>query len=544
MSARRLLTCGLFALSFFYTPAAGAQDESDRERSNTTLSTRFIPDDAVAALFVSPGEVLETAEKNLLPTEVARAWSVENIGIDPADINSIVLVVGVPEAGGADFGFGVTLDEDFDVQRLNRRLLAGPAVMLDGYESRPLADTPDLFLHQIDARAAVVATAGQLPAMVAANGGTGPLPKLVATLPQRGPVMAAAVVEPVRQQLNQAMEQVARQLPPPLVGTARIPELLDAMVATAGNPPGTQLRLMMIARDEASAAELEEVINDALQFGRDMAVAQSTLQLQNDDPMTEATRAYVQRLSGEIVAMLTPRRDGRRLLIEIDNQGGLATTGVMMGMLLPAVQSARAAARRMSSSNNMKQIMLAMHNYHDTFNQLPEAASRDEEGKPLLSWRVAILPFVEAGPLYEQFHLDEPWDSEHNSKLIAQMPPVFKDPGVVTPEGTTVYQAVVGDDFAFKPEGPTHFREITDGLSNTIAVVETDVASAVPWTKPDDVEIDMEDPLNHMGKTRPNGFLVGIMDGSVKFISNTIDLDIFRAMLTRAGGERFQFPQF
>lgn len=537
MFARRFLTCCLLIFSFFGPDTAGAQDEPGRQRSAPKLSTRFIPDDAVASVFVFPEELLETAEKNLMPTEIARAWSIENLGIDLADIDSIVLVVGVPGPGGVEYGLGVTLNEDFEVEDVNRRLLAGPAVMLEQYESYPLADTSGLFLHQIDARTAVVATEGQLPKMVAADEGTGPLPKLVATLPRYAPLMATAVVEPVRPQLNQAMDQISRQLPPPLAGAARVPDLLDAIMVTAGLQPESKFRLMMLGRDEASAAELEEVINNALRFGRDMAVAQSQQQMRGNDPVTEATRAYFQRLTGEIVSMLTPRRNGRRLLIEIENQGGIATTGVMVGLLLPAVQASREAARRMQSSNNLKQIMIAMHNYHDTYNHFPEPASRDDDGNPLLSWRVAILPFIEQQALYEEFRLDEPWNSEHNAKLIARMPAAYKDPSAVAPEGTTVYQAIVGEEVGLKPEGTTRLADITDGTSNTIMVVEADVATAVPWTKPSDVEIDLENPLRNMAKHRPGGFHVALMDGSIRFIANTVDLDVFRALLTRAGGE-------
>ncbi len=80
--------------------------------------------------------------------------------------------------------------------------------------------------------------------------------------------------------------------------------------------------------------------------------------------------------------------------------------------------------------NNLKQIGLAMHNYESTFGTFPPAYIADKAtGKPLLSWRVAILPFLEQDALYKQFHLDEPWDSAHNKTLIARMPPVYRSPG-------------------------------------------------------------------------------------------------------------------
>src|SRR5207249_2796575 len=82
----------------------------------------------------------------------------------------------------------------------------------------------------------------------------------------------------------------------------------------------------------------------------------------------------------------------------------------------------RIAGRRTVSQNNLKQIGLAMHNYHDTYRHFPPQALTDKNGKPLLSWRVAVLPFIEQDNLYRQFKLDEPWDSEHNRKLLERMP--------------------------------------------------------------------------------------------------------------------------
>src|SRR5437588_6801844 len=100
----------------------------------------------------------------------------------------------------------------------------------------------------------------------------------------------------------------------------------------------------------------------------------------------------------------------------------------MVALLLPAVQAAREAARRAQCTNNLKQIGLAMHNYHSSNNCFPPAFTTDRDGKPLLSWRVLLLPYLECSSLYANFHLDEPWDSPHNRPLVNQMPSVFACP--------------------------------------------------------------------------------------------------------------------
>jgi hypothetical protein len=251
----------------------------------------------------------------------------------------------------------------------------------------------------------------------------------------------------------------------------------------------------------------------------------------------QAIEQYVNRMADLMTRPLMAQPNGKKMSIEMNYSTSLGSTGVLVGLLLPAVQAAREAARRMSAASNIKQIMLALHNYHAVYNHLPAPAITDADGKPLLSWRVAILPFIEQQALHEQFHLDEPWDSEHNLPLAEKLPAIYVDPSVNLEPGLTIFQYVVGEDIGVKPEGHTSFRDIDDGLSNTILIAESNVDDAVVWTQPLDHEIDMENPLATMGNVHQGGFHVGLGDGAVKFITHSIDWELFRSLLTRAGGE-------
>ncbi|MFO0847461.1 MAG: DUF1559 domain-containing protein [Gemmataceae bacterium] len=197
----------------------------------------------------------------------------------------------------------------------------------------------------------------------------------------------------------------------------------------------------------------------------------------------------------------------------------LGMSTVSVGLLLPAVQKVREAAARTQGQNNMKQIGLAMHNYHDTYGKFPPASVVDKKGKRLLSWRVLILPYIEQDNLFKQFKLDEPWDSEHNKKLIALMPKIYDDPRAPSPaaSGLTHYKVFVGKGAGFDWIKGGTFQNITDGTSNTIMTVAG--GDPVVWTKPDDIEFDPEKALPDLTKPFGPMLMVGMFDGSVRMIN-------------------------
>jgi hypothetical protein len=201
-----------------------------------------------------------------------------------------------------------------------------------------------------------------------------------------------------------------------------------------------------------------------------------------------------------------------------------------------AAMRAREAARRMQSANNLKQIGLAMHNYHTTYNNFPPAATYDKNGKPLLSWRVLILPYIEQDALYKEFKLDEPWDSPHNKKLIEKMPKVYELPGATTQhKHGTFYQVFHGKGAGFEGKTSLRITDFLDGTSNTILVVEA--GRDVPWTKPEDVEFDPGKAVPSLGGAFKKGFNAGFADGSVRFLQQSINKDTLKALITRNGGE-------
>ncbi len=211
------------------------------------------------------------------------------------------------------------------------------------------------------------------------------------------------------------------------------------------------------------------------------------------------------------------------------------------------------ASDRVLSVDNLKQIGLAFHNLHDAYGAMPAAAAYGDAKKPRLSWRVAILPYIEEDKLYKEFKLDEAWDSPHNKKLIAKMPKIYAPPAdakTVKP-GHTFYQVFTGKDTPFDPMAVrgggaaaalrlgsrlTNFR---DGTSNTALVVEA--GESVPWTKPDDIVYDAKKPLPRLGGLFKEVIHVTVADGSVRKIGRKVKEATLRALITPAGGEPFKW---
>ena len=215
---------------------------------------------------------------------------------------------------------------------------------------------------------------------------------------------------------------------------------------------------------------------------------------------------------------------------------------VAMLLVAPAFQGVR-KGRRSPCSNNLKQIGLALHMYHDEWKCLPPAYVADEQGRPMHSWRVLILPYVEQQALYEQYDFDQPWDSPHNLEVARQMPNVFHCPkDQQTGPADTSYVMPVGPGALCDGATPTTFADVTDGTSNTLAVVEMS-DSGILWTEPQDLDVAaMTFTINAPGgvglrSAHPGGANVLLLDASVRYLSEQIPAEYLHALVTRAGGE-------
>jgi hypothetical protein len=221
--------------------------------------------------------------------------------------------------------------------------------------------------------------------------------------------------------------------------------------------------------------------------------------------------------------------------------------GLIALLVLPAFQSTHHQGPRQSCSNNLKQIALAMHNYNDVYKSLPPAYTVDEEGNRLHSWRTLLLPFLEQVPLYEQIDLTKPWDAPENRLLLEVQLSAFQCPAHPN-DGSprTDYMLIVGPGALFDGDQTVSFRDILDGSSNTIMIVEV-TDQSVHWAEPQDLSFDERQITINAASADPGSYhqgcsLVALADGSVRILVEKTSPEVMKALITRAGGEAVEVP--
>ncbi|MDR1384043.1 MAG: DUF1559 domain-containing protein [Planctomycetaceae bacterium] len=254
----------------------------------------------------------------------------------------------------------------------------------------------------------------------------------------------------------------------------------------------------------------------------------------------------------ELKTLLIPKPDGKRFTVTCDaaNAGTkFPNAGVAFVKILQANAATISESRKLSvCKNNFKQLILAMHNYYDSYGKLPPTFTVDKNGKPLQSWRVLLLPYLENMAIYESIRRNEAWDSEHNKQFHDKMPDVFRCPICTqgNPKSDTTYCMIVGEKALGRTDGTSQtFYKVTDGTSNTVCFTERQ--TPVCWMSPEDIAFDVaikgvNQSPDGIGSEHDHCVNAGFLDGSVHVIKQNVPLDILEAVLTIAGGESKMLP--
>ena len=498
---------------------------------------RFTPADTLAYARVSVGQLVRNPAFELYPTEVVSAASQEQLGFDPLLIESLDVAVGMPGFNGPAFGAVVRLREAVAVEDLSGEVIGGEPYEEQGRKFYPTT-SPLLHLHQVDPQTYLVGTPGYLQAMLVGEHGDSKLKSLVRTAVKRDPAFLIAVdLEPLRPLLQGGLEQGRGEIAPQLYPDLEtLVTSVDRAVLMQTLGEEASVQLAMVQASPQAAKDVAASLRNLLNVASEMIIEQIRKEPAESEAIGAAAVAYVERITAHLKREFNPQQSGNNVLVQYKTDGdvmSLGTIGVLTGLLLPAVNQAREAARRVQFQNNMRQVGLSLLTYEEKYGKLPADIVDEATGQPLLSWRVAILPLMDEQDLYDRFHLDEPWNSPHNLPLLEEIPATYQHPSSAQGVETRIVMPT-GEGFGLA--GVEH-SEVTDGLSNTVMAVEVPEEAAVPWSAPGDLEIDPEDPLAEFESAFP-GFHALFGDGSVRYIApSDITADTFRSVLTRAAND-------
>ena len=473
----------------------------------------------------------------------------QRISPDPSTIDRVTIVV-MPGAGGSPLGLAVFvhLTKDVDEKKAVEGFQLKQVKAKSGLETYYVHQ--DMAIRILDKRTIQVGTLLASEALDRGDGGAkNPFIEALRTAAEGKRTIVAAG------NLGIIPPQALGQLPP------QIRPLFQADVAQLaiqlGKEGAIEVSLQYRDQDAATAAEksVEQLRGMAkMMLGKVKQEAEQKLANAPAASLFDIEKAVetigpamaigsIKQVE-ELMDKLPIDRKGTSLTAKAPIPEELQSTAligapVLIALLLPAVQKTREAASRTQVMNHFRQIGIAMHSYADANRHFPTPASADKNGKALLSWRVAVLPYLEQNELYRKFKLDEPWDSEHNKKLIPLMPKLFENPSAPAEPGMTRFQVVVGGKkgasaLFLDPLEKVRFVQITDGTSNTIMVVENE--KAVPWTKPEDAALDANGGPPRLFR-HPAGFMVLFADGSVRVLPATVRPETLKALVTRDAGD-------
>ena len=509
------------------TPVVAAEKPvgglSGGQQAVKPLEAKYVPLNAGVVMVVRPGEVIRTLEK-LVPS---LARSLPDFGVGECEQASVFFLT---ENHGVS-GQGVCLTYADKAARDHYLAAAGfkaddvtkKTFLTFEYEAKsPSGGQPTCCYKPDDLT--VVLGAEMIVQQAMLSG-----PKSLSPLPETAAWKAAANGAAVLAIDPAAMKTMMATTPPnPLLGMFS-PLWESASSHTLGLTldQKTSLTLTSVASEEVNAEKIKATLVAGVKLLTNLANGLK----QNPDP------AMSKMASEDLLPMLAAHQltlTGKEVTLRVS-----CDTEKLASMLVIPLTAARESSLLNQQKNNLKMIMLAMHNYHDVHSHFPPAVVIDEPSGVPRSWRVELLPLLDEAKLYEQYKKNEPWDSEANLKVLAQMPGVFKDPTVMAETTNTAVTAAYGKNLAFEV-GDKEGRKIpdfTDGLSNTIAIIAT--KTDIPWTKPEDIKIDVtQDKLPQLGSAEA-GYLFGICDGSVRRAPGNVDVNVLKIALTRNDGEVF-----
>jgi hypothetical protein len=361
-----------------------------------------------------------------------------------------------------------------------------------------------------------------------------------------------------REGLEDAFESVANYpvqvlLLPPSYVWRTVRELSPELPRQLGGGPSSVLteglQWVALGVDPAELRAQLAIQSSSNSAARDLAAHLPKMLQSACEAAPEVHKQMPVELSQALLRWLDPQIDGQRITMRINGFENVDVKVRLLGIFV--ARTIEEKARRHTNRERFKQIVLGMLNYCGANRTFPPADKyRGKDGGHYLSWRVHILPFVDQMKLYDQFHLNEPWDSPHNKKLIAKMPDIYRSDwfgiplAVAFKPGYTSFLAPVGEDTIFGGAEATTISKIDDGTSNTAVLVEAEPEKAVPWTAPDDCVFDPKDPAAGILIGDDGRWLCAMANGSVHQLRGDIPPKTLLHLFQMSDGQPVDYSTF
>jgi hypothetical protein len=369
-----------------------------------------------------------------------------------------------------------------------------------------------------DEKTVVISVEPLLKKMIDAKGVKSPLIDRLTALDAKHDLAVVVLTERLKPAIAMGKQAVEGDVPPFAIGLFTALDAVEAATITAGLDADPMLSIVLETGDEAGAQSIDEQAGSLLQMGRGTYNA-ATKQMVQERPEFQPLFDF----TGGFVNGVALKREGTQV---VATAPGLKDLDQLPEKLKPLL----VIAANLERKKRIRDISVAILNHQDQRGDLPINLA-GEDGKPLLSWRVALLPYLEERFLYEEFELTEAWDGEHNKQLLELMPEVLAPVDGAAKPGHTVYLMFQGKGTLLDGQ-PKSFASIADGTSNTISVIEVSPERAVPWTRPIDIDLEAADLKQALGPPpTKEGYTVVYFDGHVGVIPSTMDIEEFKRLI-------------
>jgi prepilin-type processing-associated H-X9-DG protein len=534
------------------SPHAANADASPAAASGKPLEVSYVTPDFFAALVIHPQRIVKSPLVAPLLKDEMVAGQIRRLGIEPAEIEEAMVLMPVPtknkpsgkgESPCFVVRFAHAVDAKSLLAKLQGMVTEGEAAGLGettcaGKKCYQFASAPWCIAHVPDDRTILLGTDLNMTKILSAGEASGPLAGRLRQADADTDAIFAMALESVRDYVNDGTKESKRGAPPAMVPFLDIPRMLKGATFMLDLTGDTLLTVVLEANDAPAAAKVEQLVKD----GQNMGGEQLASMRKEMPPATKQAVAPIFDLGSQVLSGLSVTQSKSEVKITVKRPAGMAeAVPKLAAMMMESYQQADQVGQSVRELNNMRQIGIALLNYVASHRAFPPAAICDKEGKPLLSWRVAILPYIGQEALYRKLKLDEPWDSPHNIGALKHMPEIYQS-SKPRADGKTSVLLFTGKGTAFAEEKGPAMADIKDGMSNTILSVQAGPDKAVPWTKPEDLPFNPEDPAAALGQVPPTGFHALFFDGHVARIGKSVDAKTLKAMITPDGREAVGRP--